>query len=567
MSYTIKSPKKLIEVAMPLDDINAAAAKEKSIRHGHPSTLHLWWARRPLAAARAVIFGQLVNDPASLWEIQNPGQKPSPQQRGGFTQRRTHLFELISDLVKWESTTDEEILKRARAEIRQSWREVCALNADHPDAATLFDPEKMPGLHDPFAGGGTIPLEAQRLGLDAYASDLNPVAVLINKAMIEIPPKFAGRPPVNPHARREAQLQTWKGAQGLAEDVRRYGAWMLEEAEGRIGHLYPKVRVTAEMVAERPDLSAVVGEELTVVAWLWARTVKSPNPAFSHVNVPLAANFVVGCKTGREAWVQPVVEGDTYRFVVRTGKPPPGAEEGTKAPGRGANFRCVVSGAAIGGDYVKMEGQAGRLGARLMAVVAEGSQGRLYLSPTELDERVAAKASPGWRPSGDIPARLTGGTCVPYGLRQWEDIFTSRQLVALSTFCDLVIEVRTVAERDAIAAGMLDDGVGLEHGGRGARAYGEAVAAALAMLPSRIADRSCTICTWDTRDGQGRESGIRNVFARQAIPMSWDFAEANVFSGIAASFESAVGRVADVLLRLPGSGGSPGSASQLDAQR
>jgi putative DNA methylase len=309
MSVAVKSPKKLIEVALPLDAINEQAAREKSIRHGHPSTLHLWWARRPLAAARAVIFGQLVNDPASLWEFQNPGQRPSPQQRGGFTQRRKYLFDLITELVKWESTTNEEVLNRARAEIRQSWREVCALNKDHPEAATLFNPDQMPGLHDPFAGGGTIPLEAQRLGLDAYASDLNPVAVLINKAMIEIPPKFAGRPPVHPDAQREAGLRTWKGAEGLAEDVRRYGAWMRAEAEKRIGHLYPKVEITPEMVAERPDLKEYKGQSLTVIAWLWARTVKSPHPAFRDADVPLVSSFVLATKQGKEAWVEPALTG------------------------------------------------------------------------------------------------------------------------------------------------------------------------------------------------------------------------------------------------------------------
>ena len=289
--HPIKTPKKLIEVALPLDDINAAAAREKSIRHGHPSTLHLWWARRPLAAARAVIFAQMVNDPG--FEIGGGFRRGVNKKEAEI--KREQLFDIIRDLVKWENTNNEEVLNRAREAIRESWRETCELNKKHPQAAELFNPEKLPAFHDPFAGGGAIPLEAQRLGLESYASDLNPVAVMINKAMIEIPPKFAGQAPVGPLVPGDKQPdmhEDWSGAKGLAEDVRRYGHWMREEAFKRIGHLYPKVLITEEMAAERDDLKPYVGEELTVIAWLWARTVKSPNPAFSHdADVPLAIKF------------------------------------------------------------------------------------------------------------------------------------------------------------------------------------------------------------------------------------------------------------------------------------
>ena len=371
---TIKTPKKLIEVALPLDAINAACAREKSIRHGHPSTLHLWWARRPLAAARAVIFAQMVNDPGY-------------QQGGGFKYgvnkekaeiERERLFKIIEDLVKWENTNNEDVLARARAEIVRSWRETCELNKAHPQAAELFNPDKLPGFHDPFAGGGALPLEAQRLGLESYASDLNPVAVTINKAMIEIPPKFAGRAPVGPRIPGDKQgklSEDWSGAKGLAEDVRRYGAWMRAEAAKRIGHLYPQIEITTDVVKDRPDLKPLLGQKLTVIAWLWARTVKSPNPAFSHVDVPLASTFVLSSKVGKQAYVLPVVAGDSYRFEVRTGTPSESAKNGTKAEGRGANFLCLLSGTPIGGDYIKTEGKAGRVGARLMAVVASGAEG------------------------------------------------------------------------------------------------------------------------------------------------------------------------------------------------
>lgn len=336
----IKSPKKLIEVALPLDDINAAAKREKSIRHGHPSTFHLWWARRPLAAARAVIFAQMVNDPGY-------------QQGGGFrfgvnkeqaAIKRAKLFEIIRDLVKWENTNNEAVLQRARDAIWESWRETCQLNKDHPQANELFNPEVLPAFHDPFAGGGALPLEAQRLGLESYASDLNPVAVMINKAMIEIPPKFAGLPPVGPIPEGEKQLnlnQEWHGSEGLAEDVRRYGYWMKKEAYKRIGHLYPKIKITAEMAAEREDLTSYVGQELTVIAWLWARSVKSPNPMFSHIDVPLVSTFVLSSKENRETYLSPIIEGDNYTFKVIKGNIPALAKLGTKT--KGANFNCILS--------------------------------------------------------------------------------------------------------------------------------------------------------------------------------------------------------------------------------
>jgi putative DNA methylase len=557
MTYVVKSPRKLIEVALPLDAINAASAREKSIRHGHPSTLHLWWARRPLATARAVIFAQLVNDPSWKWELENPGQVPPSHLKASWAASRKRLFKIIEDLVQWENTTNEVVLERARSEIRRSWRDVCELNKDHPQATELFNPEKLPAFHDPFAGGGAIPLEAQRLGLETYASDLNPVAVLINKAMISIPPKFAGKAPISPAARGKTTLiaREWRGAQGLAEDVRYYGQWMRDEAQKRIGHLYPTVEVTAEMAHERPDLQPLVGRKLTVVAWLWARTVKSPNPAFSHVQVPLASTFIVSSKVGKESYVHPIVEGDHYRFTIRQGTPPFDAIDGTKAKGRGANFRCIVSNTPISGDFIKSEGQAGRMGTRLMAIVAEGTRGRIYLAPTPELEASALGATPNWKPDGDVPPRLTGGTCVSYGLRQWGDLFTARQLVALTTFSDLVAEAREKVRCEAISAGMLD--TDRLH----ATEYADAVSIYLAFALSKLADRGSSICTWFS----DRDS-TRNTFARQSIPMTWDFAELNVLLTGTGSFEGAVNWTAESLEGASQSGEVHGSAFQADAQ-
>ena len=575
------SRNKLIEVALPLDAINAASAREKSIRHGHPSTLHLWWARRPLAAARAVIFAQMVDDPSTyvdtllrdpalerrakrelkdrqaLWQrrqeahaaaqaagdatVPTPGEPPTLAGCAADLERE-RLFDIIRELVKWENTTNEPVLQAARDEIWQSWRRACADNADHPRAAELFRRDQLPAFHDPFAGGGALPLEAQRLGLEAHASDLNPVAVLINKAMIEIPPRFAGRPPVNPESRKKmAHGGSWRGAQGLAEDVRYYGQWMRDEAEKRIGHLYPKVEVTAEMVKERPDLKPYLGQQLTVIAWLWARTVKSPNPAFADVEVPLASTFMLSTKAGKEAYVEPVIEGGGYRFTVRVGTPQDAGtvKAGTKLA-RGANFRCVMSGTPIASDHIYGEANAKRMGARLMAIVAEGDRGRVYLAPTPEHEAAACTARPEWQPDVAMPENPRWFSPPLYGLTTYGDLFTPRQLVALTTFSDLVADAMERVRQDAMTAG-----VGQQ------RQYGEAVAIYLAFTVSRLADRCSSICSWDLRDGQGRKPGIRNVFSRQAIPMSWDYAEASPLSEIAASMLSAIGRVSDVAERLP----------------
>lgn len=515
----IKSPKKLIEVALPLDDINVAAAREKSIRHGHPSTLHLWWARRPLAAARAVLFAQLVNDPGYQRELGYGVNKKEAEIK------REKLFQIIRDLVKWENTNNEEVLGRAREAIWESWRETCHLNRHHPQAKALFDPEKLPAFHDPFAGGGAIPLEAQRLGLESYASDLNPVAVMINKAMIEIPPRFSGQAPVGPLPEGEKQqklVEDWTGAKGLAEDVRRYGHWMREEAFKRIGHLYPKVKITSEMVAERPDLKAYENEELTVIAWLWARTVKSPNPVFSDVGIPLVRSFVISSKKGKEAWVEPIIDGDKYHFKVRLGKPPKEAIAGTVVRSGGT---CILSNTAVPFKYIRAEAKEGRMGQKLMAIVLEGRKGRIYLSPDEVNETVA-KSAIGERFSEAEISHWPGRTnVVEYGMTKFLDLFTPRQLVALTTFSDLVQEAREKAIADAKSAGLPHDGEGLAQGGSGATAYGEAVGVLLAFSIDKMADLGNSLVRWEPV-----AQCPRQLFGRQAIPMVWDYAEANPFS-------------------------------------
>ncbi len=586
----MKIKKKLIEVALPLDAINKAAAYEKMPGIGpHPRGLHLWWSRKPLAAARAVIFAQMVDDPSGYVDVllsdtkkRRAAERELKKRVAGHAakralarddaiaepqptleeviaeQERNRLFTLLEELVLWENTTSEEVLERARREIRQSWRRACAENAGHPRARELFDRHKLPAFHDPFAGGGALPLEAQRLGLEAHASDLNPVAVLINKAMIEIPPKFAGRAPMNPEFRKDKNLfsREGKGAQGLAADVRYYGQWMRDQAEKRLGHLYPKIEVTAEMTKERPDLERYKGRRLTVIAWLWARTVKSPNPAFADVEVPLASTFMLSTKKGKEVYVEPVIEDRGYRFTVKVGAPPNSAKAGTKLS-RGANFKCLISGTPIGGDYIKAEGNGGRMDARLMAIVAEGDRGRVYLAPTTDHELAARQAKPEWIPGNELVGKCRDQLPL-YGMSTFADLFTPRQLVALTTFSDLVTEARARVECDAIVAGLPDDNRPLREGGAGAKAYAEAVGVYLAFAVDRCSDFN-NVCT---RWVPGNQK-VMSLFGKQAIAMIWDFPEAAILHETVGGFVPTSRFIADCILKLPQQG--TGGATQQDA--
>jgi adenine-specific DNA methylase/very-short-patch-repair endonuclease len=678
--------KKLIEVALPLDAINKEAAREKSIRHGHPSTLHLWWARRPLAACRAVLFASLVDDPGN----------DLPEKEAEIERKR--LFDIIEELVLWENSNDERVLHAARTEIARSVARTAGVTLPAGELTPAQVREALekyaPPVLDPFCGGGSIPLEAQRLGLKAYASDLNPVAVLITKALIEIPPKFAGLPPVHPRKDKELFASEWKGAAGLAEDVRYYGQWMRDEAEKRIGHLYPK----------GPN-----GE--TVIAWLWARTVKCPNPACG-ATMPLARSFALSTKRGKETWVEPVIEeadslaqgnaphpptpsptqgegekgsrgrGDfsangeedkefqrwdipealrrkmvevarqlrreptpsqdllwqalrgkqldgirfrreqnvgpfildfycspkrlvveidgpihdrqveadrarqqlleslglrfvrvkaqqveedlpsvlltirqaftnplplpspalgeglgvggvkTVRFTVQSGKGHP--PEGT-VNRRGA--RCIVCGQPVPFDHVRAEGQAGRMGAQLMAMVTEGHRGRNYNPPSSEHEAIAHSARPKWTPDTELPAHALGFRVQLYGMTKHRDLFTMRQLTALSTLGELVGEAQHAIEADAAATGLIDDQ---------ARTYAEAIGTYLGLGVSRSANTICSLAVWSS----SRDQSV-NVFSRQALPMNWDFPEVNPFAGAAGDFAETTASMARSVVGTP----------------
>lgn len=543
MAYKIKAPKKLIEVALPLDAINAASAREKSVKVGKPTNMHLWWARRPLAAARAVIFSQLVNDPSWKWEMEHPSEIPPGHLKASWAASRKRLFKIIEDLVLWENTTNEAVLERARAEIRKSWQEVCKLNKDHPQASELFNPDDMPGLHDPFAGGGAIPLEAQRLGLKAFASDLNPVAVLINKAMIEIPPKFAGMPPVNPEARSGigSASGTWKGTTGLAEDVRYYGEWVRKEAEKRIGHLYPPVEVTEEMAETRSDLKPYVGQKLKVIAWIWARTVKSPNPAFSNVDVPLVSSFVLSSKKGKEVYVQPIIEGDRYRFTVRTGKAPDDAKAGTTA-GKRKGFLCLVSDAPIPYNYIYEQGQNGSLSERLMSIVAEGDRGRIYLSPDIMPESITSEVPATWKPETKLHGKCRVNVS-NYGFDTFADLFTARQLSGLNALKDVIQELEEV---------ICNDG--------GSSEYADAILLYMTFALSRTADWGNSLGRWESKAQVPQQ-----LFGKQAIGMVWDYCETNFFSTSTGSYIASIKNIVSSFGKIDPPKGASGLVNQEDA--
>ena len=489
--------KKLIEVALPLDAINAESAREKSIRHGHPSTLHLWWARRPLAAARAVIWASLVDDPSA-----HPEQFPTEKAQ---EKERRRLFRILEELVKWENSNDKRVLDDAKAEILKS---------------TDGNP---PPLLDPFAGGGAIPLEAQRLGLEAHAHDLNPVAVMINKAMIEIPPKFAGQPPVNPEAQRNKLTEDdWSGTRGLAEDVRYYGEWMKRKAFERIGHLYPKVK----------DADGV---EHTVIAWLWARTVKCPNPACG-CEMPLVRSFALSKKKNAEVYIDPIINDGHVSYAIKQGK----QDEGT-VNRRGAT--CICCGAAVGFPYIRDEGRSGRMGRHLLAVVAEGQGERVYLSADSEQIEIADVGRPEAYPDADLPNNPRDFKTPNYGMTTFADLFTNRQLMALTTFSELIGEVRTQIEA---------------HGG--SAEYARALSVYLAFGVSRMTDINNALCRWETTKTQ-----VRNLFGRQAIPMMWDFAENNVFGEAAGGYMVSLRSIIKVIERFQ-TENEKSVAAQCDAQ-
>lgn len=527
--YRVTPKRKLIEVSLPLEEINTQSAREKSIRHGHPSTLHLWWARRPLATARAVLFAQLVDDPSNFVDdyraeaAANGYEDPDAWAENRVKNERERLFGLIKRMVDWDNLNDEDLFGQVRAEIARS---------------TDGNP---PVIFDPFAGGGTIPLEAQRLGLESRASDLNPVAVLINKALIEIPPKFAGRGPVFPDA--AGQRNEWPKASGLAEDIRRYGAWMRDEAEKRIGSLYPK--------ATLPD-----GSKGTVIAWIWARTVTCPNPACG-IEMPLVRSWWLGKKKGKESYVVPQVVDGHVVFSIGTDirEAPSARDDGTISR---VGAVCVSCRTTVQLSYIRGQGTTIGLGSQLLAVAAEGQRRRYYLAPSSIDNDAAKVVRPDINLGGELPDDPHFGP-MKYGMTTFESLFTDRQLAYMETLGTLVVEGGKKALGDALEGG-LPLGDSLVEGGEGALAYSEAVVTYLALVHSRSADYSSSATTWASNP---KNEQARNVFSRQAIQMAWDYAEVNPFSASSGNLSNHVNWVAKAVDTLPA--GPKGWAFQADA--
>lgn len=507
--------KKLIEVALPLEKINEATVREKAIRHGHPSSLHMWWARRPLAAARAVIWSSLVDDPSSHPELFSTEEEQNNE--------REKLFKILEDLVVWENSNNEQILNKAKSEILK------------------YNANSFPILLDPFAGGGAIPFEAQRLGLEAHAHDLNPVAVMINKAMIEIPPKFIDLPPVNPQGNM-LKINTYEGTAGLAEDVKYYGNLLKEKALKKIGHLYPKVKIPKEQG----------NGEATVIAWIWARTVKCPNPA-CNCQMPLIRSLALSKKKGKEAYVKPIINGKNISYTIVLGKNYP---EGTV---NRTGAKCIFCGHPVGFDYIRVEAQNKRMSETLIGIIAEGPNGRIFAPPNPEHSALALLEQPIDCPDTKLPEKALGFRIQAYGMLKHKDLFTNKQLIALTTFCNLLEEIKNLIVQDGHNKGIIDDGLSLTDNGKGLIAYSESIIIYLAFLIDQIANHSSTICSWNAPNTQ-----MRSTFARQAIPMVWDFAECNIFSESSGSFSSLHSRLCEAISSLNNK--SLGFAEQVDAR-
>jgi putative DNA methylase len=537
------SRRKLIEVALPLKAISdEASLRKRKAPAGYPTTLHKWWAQRPVAAARAVLFAQFVDDPASLPE-EFPTEKAQEKER-------QRLFRLIEKLVLWENSNDEEVLHAARREIARSIAREKGIPLPELKRSESADFLRIhaPPVLDPFCGGGSIPLEAQRLGMRALARDLNPVAILVTKGLVEVPAAFLGQSPINPESGKQARVQKGSGkrdATGLAADVRYYGKWVRDRAHEKLRHLYPPAKISPSLARERPELAPYVGKDLDVVAWLWARTVTCSNPA-CRGEVPLLRTFSLCTKKGKEAWVElrKDPKSRTVAFDVKTKGA--GPAEGTVA---NKSATCVHCDSTVDLSHVRSEGMQGRLGKRLLAVVCDGTRGRIHLPPevvpavtlSPAETKVVREAREGPL-AGATPEKLTGGTCFGYGLTTWGALFTDRQVLTHLTISSLVRDVVERIRADAAAVGMPDDDIPFDMGGRGARAYAEAIAFYLALAASRAQDYGSTLATWRPKD-----NAMRSSLPKQALQMTWDFAEGSAFGESSSGYSECVAVVAKVI--------------------
>jgi putative DNA methylase len=545
MSTTIKAPKKLIEVALPLDSINQASIREGFIYRGNPSAVHKWWAQRPLAVARAILFAQLVNDPSWKWELEHPGEIAPSHLRASWASKRKQLFSLMNDMIKWENMNDYSILKRAHAEIQKSWKETCEVNAQNPIAFRIFDQTALPTIHDPFAGGATIPLQATALGLDVIAGDLNPVAILLNRALMTLPAEFTDTSPVGPKTQKgdtELVPKKWRGAQGIAEDLRRYADIVAKQALSKVGNLYPNIVIQEDMVDYEPAYMGLVGTQAKVIAYLWARTVKSPNPAFSRCDVPLMATFSLSTKVGQERHLEPLLEAGRVRFKIVAGLPSKELSGGTKI-GR-AQFKCVLSGAPISNEHIKSQALAGQMGYTMLAVVADTELGRLYLPADNQSEVMGLTKQNAWAPEGELPNDPRAFTPILYGFKKWADLYLPRQLSAIVAISDCIKSVRSQIVQDY-----------LEANNQAKQEIAERYATLIQTYLCFALDKHCmygnSLVPW-----YSKENRPSMLFTQQVVQMTWDFCEVNPFSDIGGSFPKSSVVVSQALEGLKLDGGS-----------
>ncbi len=525
--------KKLIEVALPLDAINSAASK--SIRSQNPQNIHYWWAHRPLVACRAILFASLVDDPSAHPEIF--------QTKAAQESERRRLFSIIENLVDWKQTKNEALIFAAQKEIARSINST-QYNEISKDIESVrrFIQQYAPPVIDPFCGGGSIPIEAQRLGLDTFAIDLNPIPVLITKSLIELPHNLINQPPINPESRKEKKLNnSCIGLTGLVEDLEYYGKWIGEEAERRIGHFYPKISITKEITAERPDLNSLLGKDLPIISWIWARTVKSPDPSLKGVHVPLIKSFWLSKKNGKEAWIEPIIdkEKNTIQYKIHRGKPPSGVDPAQGTVIKGSGPKCLISNQPISFEYIKKEGKSGKIGAILLAVVAQGVKEKIYLPASNEQRDISQLVNPENYPITNIPLKALGFRIQAYGIDNHYKMYTKRQLLALVTFCDILRETHQKIINDFHTSNSDKSNEYIQNRANALITY-------LSFPIGRAADYWSSLATWHNSNQQ-----IRNTFSKQTIQMTWDYAEANPFSDSTGSWKSLLSTTIEAVKGIP----------------
>jgi putative DNA methylase len=484
--------KKLIEVSLPLDIINDASAYDKMPGIGaHPKGIHHWWARLPLPSARAILFASLVDDPS-----EHPDKFPTESEQ---EVERNRLFDIIRDLTRKKIHLKGEVFERAYQEILAS-----------------ADGNKVPTVHDPFSGGGSIPLEGLRLGLNVFASDLNPIPVLINKAMLEVIPKYWNKPPINQKAIVEKSKLGWTNVVGFCNDILHYGNVVLENSKNKLQNYYPTY-ITPNK------------EEYKVVAWLWSRTIRCPNPACG-CQLPLIRSFQLSKKEKNKVFAEPIIERGKQNVI--TGYEIKEGEATLKKTVSRSGAVCVCCGDAVPLTYIRNEGKENRIGFQMFGVVAEGRRRKVYLPPLPIHESVVKNIPESWSPDYVLPLKHRNFQTPAYGMKTVGSLFTKRQLYSLNTFVEEVCEIRN----QIIADGGSED-------------YANDIQLFLSFAIDRCADFNNSLTRWSASNEK-----TMNLFGRQAIPMIWDFGEVNLLENVVGGWQTCLEYIVQCVGIIPFSG-------------